>query len=334
MVAGEARGRCHCGRVRFVARFPSRFNAHCHCESCRRAHGAAFVTWVGFPSQQVSVIEGAETSSPRTSRRRGRFASSAARCGTKLFFESTRWPGETHVMLAAFDDPVDRAPYAARVLRRARAVAAVRSRPERDPARGRDRHRARRRAGTPHGRRRQGTGRARRRADGRARDRAPCAAGRRDRGQCEPESRSVTRRFGHPVVPDAVGGFAGPLAGLHAGLAHAKTPYAVTVPCDSPFLPDDLVARLARRDCSANDAQLAVARTFDQPHPVFALVRARRAAAPRRVPDRRRTQDRRVVRDAARRRGRVRRLRGRVPQHQHARRAGRGLAAVLIAVGR
>lgn len=43
----EARGRCACGRVRFVARFPSRFNAHCHCESCRRAHGAAFVTWAG-----------------------------------------------------------------------------------------------------------------------------------------------------------------------------------------------------------------------------------------------------------------------------------------------
>ena len=45
-----------------------------------------------------------------------------------------------------------------------------------------------------------------------------------------------------------------------------------TVPCDSPFLPSDLVARL-RRALDANDAQLAVARTFDQPHPVFALVR-------------------------------------------------------------
>ena len=31
-------------------------------------------------------------------------------CGTKLFFESERWAGETHVALAAFDDPVDRAP--------------------------------------------------------------------------------------------------------------------------------------------------------------------------------------------------------------------------------
>ena len=79
--------------------------------------------------------------------------------------------------------------------------------------------------------------------------------------------------FGHRVVPDAVGGFAGPLAGLHAGLAAVATRHAVTVPCDSPFLPHDLVARLGAA-LDAHDAELAVARTFDQPHPVFALVRA------------------------------------------------------------
>jgi molybdopterin-guanine dinucleotide biosynthesis protein A len=78
--------------------------------------------------------------------------------------------------------------------------------------------------------------------------------------------------LGHRVVPDTVGGFAGPLAGLHAGLAAASTPWVVTVPCDSPFLPRDLVERLAAGVAEAG-AQLAVARTFDQPHPVFALVR-------------------------------------------------------------
>jgi molybdopterin-guanine dinucleotide biosynthesis protein A len=78
--------------------------------------------------------------------------------------------------------------------------------------------------------------------------------------------------FGYPVVADAVGGFAGPLAGLHAGMTAAKTPFVVTVPCDSPFLPLDLVARLATA-LTRDGAQLAVARTFDQPHPVFALVR-------------------------------------------------------------
>jgi molybdopterin-guanine dinucleotide biosynthesis protein A len=46
----------------------------------------------------------------------------------------------------------------------------------------------------------------------------------------------------------------------------------VTVPCDSPFLPEDLVKRL-NAALDADDAQLAVARTGDQPHPVFCLMR-------------------------------------------------------------
>jgi len=78
--------------------------------------------------------------------------------------------------------------------------------------------------------------------------------------------------LGYDVVSDAVGGFAGPLAGLHAGLIVARTHLVATVPCDSPFLPADLVARL-RRGLEGEDTQLAVARTFDQPHPVFCLVR-------------------------------------------------------------
>jgi molybdopterin-guanine dinucleotide biosynthesis protein A len=78
--------------------------------------------------------------------------------------------------------------------------------------------------------------------------------------------------FGYPVVPDAVGGFAGPLAGLHAGMTRAGCELVVTVPCDSPFFPGDLVARLERALESGGSA-LAVARTFDQPHPVFCLAR-------------------------------------------------------------
>jgi len=78
-------------------------------------------------------------------------------------------------------------------------------------------------------------------------------------------------QFGHPVVPDAVGGFAGPLAGLHAGLSKARHALFLTVPCDSPFLPSDLFLRLHKQ---LGEKELAVARTGDQPHPVFALVRA------------------------------------------------------------
>lgn len=78
--------------------------------------------------------------------------------------------------------------------------------------------------------------------------------------------------FGFPVFGDDLGGFAGPLAGLHAALVRAQHPLVVTVPCDSPFLPADLVARLAGA-LHAADAQLAVAKTFDQAHPVFCLCR-------------------------------------------------------------
>ena len=76
--------------------------------------------------------------------------------------------------------------------------------------------------------------------------------------------------FGLPVVADRIPGFAGPLAGLHAALTSANHPLIATVPCDSPFLPHDLIARLFSALQSAS-ADLAVARTFDQPHPVFCL---------------------------------------------------------------
>jgi molybdopterin-guanine dinucleotide biosynthesis protein A len=79
-------------------------------------------------------------------------------------------------------------------------------------------------------------------------------------------------RFGARVVPDEIGGFAGPLAGLHRGLTEARFDLVATVPCDSPFLPEDLVSRL-RAALEAGGAELAVARTGDQPHPVFCLCR-------------------------------------------------------------
>ena len=78
--------------------------------------------------------------------------------------------------------------------------------------------------------------------------------------------------LGHRVIPDAIDGFAGPLAGLHIGMTHATHPLVATVPCDSPFLPQDLIARLTAGMQSAV-ADLAVAKTFDQPHPVFCLVK-------------------------------------------------------------
>jgi molybdopterin-guanine dinucleotide biosynthesis protein A len=81
--------------------------------------------------------------------------------------------------------------------------------------------------------------------------------------------------FGLPVWPDQLTGFEGPLAGLQTGLAQCDTEYLVTAPCDSPFLPEDLVERLAD---ALGDADLAVAVTEEngrrQPHPVFCLMKS------------------------------------------------------------
>jgi len=79
-------------------------------------------------------------------------------------------------------------------------------------------------------------------------------------------------QFGRKVVADEIGGFAGPLAGLHRGLSTAAHDLIATVPCDSPFLPLDLIERLYAA-LNEQEADLAVARTGDQPHPVFCLCR-------------------------------------------------------------
>jgi molybdopterin-guanine dinucleotide biosynthesis protein A len=52
--------------------------------------------------------------------------------------------------------------------------------------------------------------------------------------------------FGAPVWPDPIDGFVGPLAGFLAGLERCETPWMVTVPCDSPAFPEQLVERLAQ----------------------------------------------------------------------------------------
>ena len=77
-------------------------------------------------------------------------------------------------------------------------------------------------------------------------------------------------RYGHRVITDEVKDFSGPLAGLHRGLVEAKYELVATVPCDSPFLPNDLISRL-RVLLEQQHADIAVAKTGAQVHPVFCL---------------------------------------------------------------
>jgi molybdopterin-guanine dinucleotide biosynthesis protein A len=82
-------------------------------------------------------------------------------------------------------------------------------------------------------------------------------------------------RFGLPVIPDTVADFPGPLAGILAGLDWAAANRAevgliLSAAADCPFLPHDLVARL-RSALTENGAQLAVAASGGQSHPVIGL---------------------------------------------------------------
>jgi molybdopterin-guanine dinucleotide biosynthesis protein A len=83
--------------------------------------------------------------------------------------------------------------------------------------------------------------------------------------------------FGVPVWPDALPDYPGPLAGFLAGLERCETPYLVTVPCDTPNFPADLVQRLGG-ELVARDAEIAMAatRTVDgvQVQPVFCLMKS------------------------------------------------------------
>lgn len=76
------------------------------------------------------------------------------------------------------------------------------------------------------------------------------------------------RAFGYPVIADLRSGFAGPLAGIEAGMATCRTEWLATVPCDTPLLPQDLVARLTNA-VQTEGAEAAIVAG----HPVFALIR-------------------------------------------------------------
>jgi molybdopterin-guanine dinucleotide biosynthesis protein A len=86
------------------------------------------------------------------------------------------------------------------------------------------------------------------------------------------QNRDLYERHGYRVIADEVDGFAGPLAGLHSALAAASHDLVLTVPCDSPFLATDLAERLYR-GWRESCADVAVAFTGPQAHPVFCLAR-------------------------------------------------------------
>ena len=100
-------GSCFCGRVRFRLTPPTEFVSHCHCHSCRRSHGAAFVTWTAVPKERFELLGGqlkSYQSSPGTA---WQFC---PECGSSLFYESDKAAHKIYVVVACLDDPPDRQP--------------------------------------------------------------------------------------------------------------------------------------------------------------------------------------------------------------------------------
>ncbi|MFT4102200.1 MAG: molybdenum cofactor guanylyltransferase MobA [Burkholderiaceae bacterium] len=88
-------------------------------------------------------------------------------------------------------------------------------------------------------------------------------------------ARGDYRHLGIPLIADLLPGHPGPLAGVHAALASADTRWLATAPCDTPFLPRDLVLRLADAIEAAPGTELALARTAQRRHPLCMLVHRR-----------------------------------------------------------
>jgi molybdopterin-guanine dinucleotide biosynthesis protein A len=88
---------------------------------------------------------------------------------------------------------------------------------------------------------------------------------------------SAYESFGIPVWPDSLADYAGPLAGFLTGLEHCETEYMVTVPCDTPLFPQDLVARLGEA-LEQDGAEIAMASAREEDgqlraQPVFSLMK-------------------------------------------------------------
>lgn len=95
-------GGCLCGATRFVFTGAPKFVANCHCASCRKWTGAPMTTYVGGTDAQTTwsgAPPAVHHSSPGVDRL------FCAQCGTALAYRGAKWPGETHLVLGAFDDP-------------------------------------------------------------------------------------------------------------------------------------------------------------------------------------------------------------------------------------
>lgn len=109
MTSLPVHGGCLCGQLRFELNQPPIFACHCHCHSCQRASGSAYVTWTTCLAESFSVSSGEMTehhSSPGVTR------GHCSKCGTSITYAHADRPGDIDVTAASFDDSSFVAPQA------------------------------------------------------------------------------------------------------------------------------------------------------------------------------------------------------------------------------
>ena len=109
MSSEKIEGRCFCGRIRFELMPPVGACVHCHCSMCRRMHGAAYVTWIELPTEQLEIVEGREHVREFDSSAHGR-RSFCTSCGSALFCSIDARPGHIDVVMANLEGELDFAP--------------------------------------------------------------------------------------------------------------------------------------------------------------------------------------------------------------------------------
>lgn len=95
-------GGCLCGAVRYRAWGDAYGITHCHCQTCRRASGAPFVTWAAFDSNKFDFKQGQPISYASSKHVLRTFC---GRCGTALTYQRIDLPGSIDVTLGSMDDP-------------------------------------------------------------------------------------------------------------------------------------------------------------------------------------------------------------------------------------
>lgn len=102
-------GACLCGKLSFSALLPTLWVAHCHCTLCQKNAGAAFVTWAGFNEQDVHIDDSNNTLTWYSATENA-FRGFCNKCGSTIFFKSSRWPSELHITVANIHEQLDRSP--------------------------------------------------------------------------------------------------------------------------------------------------------------------------------------------------------------------------------